>query len=82
MNKDNETIATEVLKLLKKEYNKAIRRLYGLLVIIICLFIASVIDSIYQRCRIIKIIEKYEKNCIQEIDEIQREIGYAEVKFY
>ena len=82
MNKNNETIATEVLSLLKKEYNKAIKRLYGLLIIVICLFIASVIDSIYQRCRIIKIIEKYEENCIQEINEIQRELSYVETKFY
>lgn len=67
MENKNETVATEVLRLLKKEYNKAIKRLFILLIISICLFIASIIDSIYQRCRIIKIIKDYEQNCVQEL---------------
>ena len=66
-------VATEVLKLLKKEYNKAIKRLYILLFVVIFLFIISIIDSIYQRCRIIDIVEKYEKNCIQEIAEMNED---------
>ena len=57
---NNTTVATEVLRLLKKEYNKSIKRLYILLIISIVLFVASVIDSIYQRCRIIDILEQYE----------------------
>ena len=57
---NNSTVATEVLRLLKKEYNKTIKRLYILLLISIALFVASIVDSIYQRCRIIDILEQYE----------------------
>lgn len=57
---NNTTVATEVLRLLKKEYNKTIKRLYILLLISIVLFVASIVDSIYQRCRIIDILEQYE----------------------
>lgn len=57
---NNTTVATEVLRLLKKEYNKTIKRLYILLLISIALFVASIVDSIYQRCRIIDILEQYE----------------------
>ena len=60
MENNNTTIATEVLRLLKQEKNSAIKRLYVLLIISIILFVASVIDSIYQRCRIIDILEQYE----------------------
>lgn len=69
MENGSNTIATEVLKLLKKEYNKAIKRLYILLILVMCLFVVSIIDSIYQRCRIIDIIESYEKECVQEVIE-------------
>ena len=65
MKEENSGIATEVLKLLKDEYTKFIKRLYGLLIIVIILFVVSIVDSIYQRCRIIKVIEKH--NCEQEI---------------
>lgn len=54
------TIATEVLRLLKSVYTKSIKRLYILLIISIILFVGSTIDSIYQRCRIIDIMESYE----------------------
>lgn len=57
---NNTTVATEVLRLLKAEYNKTIKRLYILLLISIVLFVASIVDSIYQRCRIIDILEQYE----------------------
>ena len=60
MEKEYGTVATEVLKLMKKEYNNAIKRLYILLIISIVLFIVSVVDSIYQRCRIIDILEQIE----------------------
>ena len=63
-------VATEVLKLLKKEYNKAIKRLYIAFFSVLFLFVISIVDSIYQRCRIIDIIEEYENNCIQEIAEM------------
>ena len=66
MQKDNTTIATEVLRLLKEENEKsenksrqAIKRVYILLLIMIFLFVVSIIDSIYQRCRIIDLKEQY-----------------------
>ena len=73
MDKDYGVVATEVLKLLKAEYNKAIKRLYGLLIIVMFLFVISIVDSIYQRCRIIKVIEEYDKHCVQEIAEDQND---------
>ena len=69
MDKENGVVATEVLKLLKSEYNKTIKYLYGLLIIVIVLFVFSIVDSIYQRCRIIRVIEEYDKHCVQEIAE-------------
>lgn len=67
MEKEYGTVATEVLKLMKKEYNNAIKRLYILLIISIVLFIVSVVDSIYQRCRIIDILEQFE--VVEEVTE-------------
>lgn len=67
MDKDYGMIATEVLKLLKKEYNNAIKRLYILLIVVMFLFAVSIIDSIYQRCRIIRIAEEYNEHCTHEI---------------
>ena len=58
MDKEYGTIVTEVLRLLKTEYRRAIHRLYGLLIIVMCLFVVSIVDSIYQRCRIIDILEE------------------------
>ena len=49
-------VATPVLHLMKK----SIRRMFILLIIFIILFVISVIDSIYQRCRIIGILESIE----------------------
>ena len=49
-------VATPVLHLMKK----SIRRMFILLIIFITLFVISVIDSIYQRCRIIGILESIE----------------------
>lgn len=69
MDKDYGAVATEVLKLLKSEYNNFIKKLYGLLIILMVLFVFSIVDSIYQRCRIIKVIEEYDKHCVQEIVE-------------
>lgn len=59
MENNNTTVATEVLRLLKAEYNKTIKRLYILLLISIVLFVISIVDSIHQRCRIIDIQEQY-----------------------
>lgn len=73
MNKENNTIATEVLKLLKKEYNKTTKRLYVLLMVIIGLFVVSIVDSIYQRCRIIDLTEQYKivEHTIDEACELE-----------
>lgn len=49
-------VATPVLHLMKK----SIRRMYALLIIFIILFVISIADSIYQRCRIIDILESVE----------------------
>lgn len=68
-NKEQNSVATEVLKLLKNEYKTFINKIYGLLIILIIAFIVSIVDSIYQRCRIIKVIEEYDKHCVQEIAE-------------
>lgn len=70
MENNSGTIATEVLKLLKSTYGKSMNRLYILLIIVISMLAISIVDSIYQRCRIIKIIEEYERNCIQEVIEL------------
>lgn len=53
---ENEALATAVLHLMKR----SLRRMYGLLIIFIILFVISMVDSIYQRCRIIDLIEQYE----------------------
>ena len=68
-NKEQNSVATEVLKLLKNEYKTFINKIYGLLIILTIAFIVSIVDSIYQRCRIIKVIEEYDKHCVQEIAE-------------
>ena len=73
---DNSTLATEVLRLLKKEKDKAIKRLFILLIISIVLFVASIVDSIYQRCRIIDMLEKYEVEMDRSLDIIEEEIEY------
>lgn len=73
MNKYSGTLATEVLKLLKGVYGKSIKRLYILLIAVMFLLTISIVDSIYQRCRIIRIIEEYEKNCVKEIIQMQVE---------
>ena len=53
---ENEALATAVLHLMKR----SLRRMYGLLIIFIILFVISMVDSIYQRCRIIDLIQQYE----------------------
>lgn len=49
-------VATPVLHLMKK----SIRRMFILLIIFVVLLVVSVVDSIYQRCRIIDLLEDFE----------------------
>ena len=56
MDKDYGVVATNVLHLMKR----SLKRMYILLIIFIVLLIISVIDSIYQRCRIIDLLEQFE----------------------
>ena len=49
-------VATPVLHLMKK----SIKRMFILLIFFITLFVISIADSIYQRCRIIDILESVE----------------------
>ena len=56
MEKEFGVVATPVLHLMKK----SIKRTYMLLIVFIVLFIVSIVDSIYQRCRIIDILEELE----------------------
>lgn len=73
MENNSGTIATEVLRLLKSTYGKSMNRLYVLLIIVISMLAISIVDSIYQRCRIIKIIEEYERDCVQEVIELHEQ---------
>jgi hypothetical protein len=56
-------VATPVLHLMKK----SIRRMFILLIIFVVLLVFSVIDSIYQRCRIIRLLESFE--VVEEVTE-------------
>lgn len=56
MEKEFGVVATPVLHLMKR----SIKRTYILLIVFIVLFIVSIVDSIYQRCRIIDILEELE----------------------
>ena len=53
---ENEFIATNVLHLMKR----SIKRMFILLIVFVVLLVVSVVDSIYQRCRIIDILEDIE----------------------
>jgi hypothetical protein len=63
MNEDFGIVAMPVLHLMKK----SIRRMYGLLILFIVLFVVSIADSIYQRCRIISILKEFE--VVEEVTE-------------
>jgi hypothetical protein len=56
MDENYGVVATPVLHLMKK----SIKRMFILLIIFIILFVISIADSIYQRCRIIDILESIE----------------------
>lgn len=70
--KDN-PIATEIIKILKKE----LKRMYVVILIFIVLLTLSVVDSIWQRREIIKILNEYEvvEETIEETYEMQSENG-------
>lgn len=57
MEEDYGVVATEVLQLMKQ----SIKRMYILIIILIGLLVISIGDSIYQRCRIIDLLEEFEK---------------------
>ena len=70
MNEETGIIATEVLHLMKR----SLKRMYCLLIIFIVLFSFSIIDSIYQRCRVIDLLEEYgvvEETVTETYDVIQ-----------
>lgn len=74
--KNNESVATEVLHLLKQHYKHAIKRLFILLIISIVLFVTSIVDSIYQRCRIINVLGQYEEMMDRALDVVEKEIEF------
>lgn len=69
MQNNSGIIATEVLILMKK----SVKRMYLLLIIFITLFVFSMIDSIYQRCRIIDVLEQYESIVDRSLEVIEQE---------
>lgn len=69
MQNNSGLIATEVLILMKK----SVKRMYLLLIIFIALFVFSIIDSIYQRCRIIDVLEQYEIMVDRSLEVIEQE---------
>lgn len=66
-------IATEIIKILKRE----LKRMYVVILVFIILLVASVIDSIWQRHEIIKILNDYEivEETITETYEMDSENG-------
>ena len=71
MDEGASSIATAVLHLMKR----SLKRIYTLLIIFIILFCVSMIDSIYQRCRIINILNDLEVVEETENYEIEQESG-------
>lgn len=71
MKENKEYLATNVLHLMKR----SLKRMYGLLIIFIILFAISMVDSIYQRCRIIDLLEQYEVVEETEYYEMETENG-------
>lgn len=70
--KDN-PIATEIIRMLKRE----LKRMYTVILIFIVLLALSVVDSIWQRHEMIKILNEYEvvEETIEETYEMQSENG-------
>lgn len=66
-------IATEIIKILKRE----LKRMYVVILVFIILLVASVIDSIWQRHEIIKILNDYEvvEETVTEIIDVEQDSG-------
>ena len=56
MFREDDSLAVDVIKMVKK----SLVRVYVLLILFIILFVFSIIDSIYQRCRVIDLLEEFE----------------------
>ena len=56
MFREDDSLAVGVIKMVKK----SLVRVYALLILFIILFVFSIVDSIYQRCRIIDLLEEFE----------------------
>ena len=56
MFREDDSLAVDVIKMVKK----SLVRVYALLILFIILFVFSIIDSIYQRSRVIDLLEEFE----------------------
>lgn len=63
MEKETGIVATEVLHLMKR----SLIRIYILLIIFIVLFTLSMIDSIYQRCKVIDAMRRCEDTISENV---------------
>lgn len=73
MFREDDSLAVGVIKMVKK----SLVRVYVLLILFIILFVFSIIDSIYQRCRIIDLLEDFEvvEETITETTNVEQESG-------
>ncbi|MBQ8206755.1 MAG: hypothetical protein IJZ77_04765 [Bacilli bacterium] len=73
MFREDDSLAVGVIKMVKK----SLVRVYALLILFIILFVFSIIDSIYQRCRIIDLLEEFEvvEETITETTNVEQESG-------
>ena len=73
MFREDDSLAVDVIKMVKK----SLVRVYALLILFIILFVFSIIDSIYQRCRIIDLLEEFEvvEETITETTNVEQESG-------
>ena len=73
MFREDDSLAVDVIKMVKK----SLVRVYVLLILFIILFVFSIIDSIYQRCRIIDLLEDFEvvEETITETTNVEQESG-------
>ena len=73
MFREDDSLAVGVIKMVKK----SLVRVYVLLILFIILFVFSIIDSIYQRCRVIDLLEEFEvvEETITETTNVEQESG-------
>lgn len=73
MFREDDSLAVDVIKMVKK----SLVRVYVLLILFIILFVFSIIDSIYQRCRVIDLLEEFEvvEETITETTNVEQESG-------